>query len=168
MTTFETWKPHPEYTRYLVSNLGRVRGPRGKILKPFYHHRGDYAMVKLSDLQRGDTTKMIHVIVLETYDKPRPEGEVARHLDGNPKNNELSNLAWGLPHENTRDAVLHGTHVNTKLNPTTVRILLHLRNMRTLPQNEVARTFGLSCAIVCQVWGRKRWNFVPVPRNIWS
>lgn len=55
----------------------------------------------------GRTTR-VHVLVLEAFDRPRPKGAVCRHLDGNPINNHLSNLAWGTHKENTEDRKRHG------------------------------------------------------------
>jgi len=39
---------------------------------------------------------------------PCPEGMECRHLDGNPGNNNLENLAWGTREENMKDRVDHG------------------------------------------------------------
>lgn len=37
---------------------------------------------------------------------------MCRHLNGNPYDNRLENLAWGTPSENMLDKVRHGTHHN--------------------------------------------------------
>jgi hypothetical protein len=41
-----------------------------------------------------------------------------RHLDGNPKNNRLENLAWGTYKENAQDRELHKAMRRRKLMPT--------------------------------------------------
>ena len=56
----------------------------------------------------------VHVLVMAAFVGPRPEGAVTRHLDGNPLNNHLTNLAYGSQSENLRDAVAHGTHAHAK------------------------------------------------------
>ncbi len=53
----------------------------------------------------------IHRVLLAAFVGPCPEGMECRHLDGNPKNNSLSNLAWGTPAENAQDKIRHGTQV---------------------------------------------------------
>ncbi|WP_221625413.1 HNH endonuclease [Homoserinimonas aerilata] len=41
-----------------------------------------------------------------------PTGPVVRHLDGNPDNNAVTNLAFGTVAENNRDTIRHGRNVN--------------------------------------------------------
>lgn len=52
----------------------------------------------------------MHVLVAAAWLGPRPDGLVIRHLDGNSRNNDVRNLAYGTPAENVRDTVRHGTH----------------------------------------------------------
>jgi len=51
----------------------------------------------------------IHVLVLLAFVGPRPEGQQARHLNGNATDNRRVNLAWGTPKQNTADSIRHGT-----------------------------------------------------------
>lgn len=53
-------------------------------------------------------TYKIHQLVLLAFSGAMPDGAVSRHLDGNPKNNCASNLAWGTALENSQDMVAHG------------------------------------------------------------
>jgi hypothetical protein len=41
---------------------------------------------------------------------PQPGTRVVRHLDGDPANNHVSNLAWGTQSENMKDTLQHGTN----------------------------------------------------------
>jgi hypothetical protein len=47
---------------------------------------------------------------MEAFVGLRPKGLETRHLDGDPSNNQLSNLAYGTSSENHLDMVRHGTH----------------------------------------------------------
>jgi hypothetical protein len=51
----------------------------------------------------------VHALVLLAHTGPRPEGMVVRHLNGDPADNRLANLAYGTYVENQADAVRHGT-----------------------------------------------------------
>jgi hypothetical protein len=55
-------------------------------------------------------TRLVHQMVLAAHAGPRPDGQEVRHLDGDPLNNWLANLAYGTPSENSADKVRHGTH----------------------------------------------------------
>lgn len=58
---------------------------------------------------KGQTkTSPVHTWVALTFLGPRPEGQEVRHLDGDPGNNTLGNLAYGTPSENRYDTVRHG------------------------------------------------------------
>lgn len=99
---------------YEVSSGGKVRsvprkGTRGGILKPYRREDG-YATVNLS---REGVTKQCRInrLVLEAFVGPGA-GTESRHLDGDPTNNILDNLAWGTRSENALDSVRHGTHRN--------------------------------------------------------
>jgi hypothetical protein len=55
----------------------------------------------------------VHVLMLEAFVSPRPEGQVGRHLNDVPDDNRLENLAWGTHQDNSRDSVTNGGHRNT-------------------------------------------------------
>lgn len=114
----EFWKPVPNYEGiYSVSNLGRVRRDRGgylvcqtgRILKPGL--RSGYPSVTLCKRgKRASTT--IHRLVALAFIGPKPIYAESRaeinHLDGDRKNNRLSNLEYATVSENKRHAVRIG------------------------------------------------------------
>ncbi len=110
----EEWRPIPGHPKYEVSSLGRVRSLHSaepRVLK--MHPAGsrlDYLYVSLG----GSTQGAVHTFVAAAFLGPRPPGLEVRHLNGDPKNNTPSNLAYGTSSENARDTVLHGTHAETR------------------------------------------------------
>jgi hypothetical protein len=50
----------------------------------------------------------VHHLVLLAFKGPCPKGMEARHLDGDPSNNKISNLRWGTPKKNMQDRDKHG------------------------------------------------------------
>lgn len=106
----EMWKTVRGFDRYEVSNLGNVRNSlTGKPMKAWT--RGRYGHMSVGLRREGKTHfKYVHVLVMAAFVGDKPEGLETRHLDGNPKNNILSNLKYGTPSENRYDSVKHGTH----------------------------------------------------------
>jgi hypothetical protein len=110
----EVWIPVPGFEGcYEVSNHGRVRSirrkgaPGGLIAQRL--GSGGYRSVGLCRHGRTRIVR-VHILVLSAFAGPRPSGQVVRHLDGNPENNHLGNLAWGTYGDNLDDSVAHGTH----------------------------------------------------------
>lgn len=59
-------------------------------------------------------TYYVHVLIAATHLGPRPEGQQVRHLDGNPPNNHVTNLAYGTAREQRLDDVRNGVHNHSK------------------------------------------------------
>lgn len=91
--------------------LGRTFRRRGKMLTAYMAN--GYPTVTLSARDRR-RTQQVHRIVAEAFIGPRPEGADIRHLDGNPRNNHVSNLAYGTRSENMLDEVHAGRHYQTR------------------------------------------------------
>ena len=112
----EEWRPVVGYEGdYEVSSCGRVRSldrlvqrptspfrARGRTLKPVLV-RG-YPLVTL----RGGRRHLVHVLMLEAFVGPRPEGMYGCHWDDVKTNNVLSNLRWDTPAANSEDKRRHG------------------------------------------------------------
>src|ERR1044072_2359706 len=81
------------------------------------------------------TIYMVHRIVLEAFVGPRPAGMECRHLDGNPGNNNLSNLQWGTPLQNAADRKAHGKRGS--------RARFYTHNGHTLLLKDWARLLGI-------------------------
>lgn len=116
------WRAIPGWDGYYeVSDDGQVRSlPRiilrrdgtsqrvpGRPLMLCENNRG-YWMVHLKR-NKQRTPMTVHRAVLTSFVGPRPPGQVARHLDGDRKNNLLSNPCWGTYRENGLDSIRHGT-----------------------------------------------------------
>ena len=113
----EEWRSIPGFPHYEVSNLGRVRSldrpyHPGRVLKQqcvnWTEERG-YRQVVLRENYRTHTMK-VHRLVAMAFLPNRSDYPQVRHLDGNPENNWVGNLAWGTNSDNTVDQVRHGTH----------------------------------------------------------
>lgn len=120
------WKTIPGYRGvYEVSSYGEVRRIGSvKTLKP--RKSRNYLYVSLHEKMKYKG-ELIHRLVLKAFCGEPSAKEEARHLDGNPENNKLSNLKWGSKRENFEDRLLHGTvdrnGKKPKLTPNKVKLL---------------------------------------------
>ena len=113
----EQWCWIPEYEGlYRVSVEGIIwsmprKHTHGGILKQIPDKR-NYRWITLTKDGRQQRYQ-VHRLVLFAFDRFPGEGEECRHLDGNPANNNRSNLTWGTRGENMQDMLVHGTHANS-------------------------------------------------------
>lgn len=175
----EQWKKIKDFCFYEVSNIGRVRSVgayrinslghkrfiRGKILSGFIDDDG-YRKVILYKKEKGwksRKTKTVHSLVLEAFSGPR-KGRIARHLDGNPKNNKIENLKWGSPKENCKDRKNHGreykppkghNHLMSCLSSKDVEKIKSLKGK--IKQFECAELFKCSRVTIYRIWTGKRY-----------
>ena len=115
VSEIELWKPIGCDGRYEVSNFGRVRcwQQRGKRLSTPYiksvSHGTTYDFVSLHRDDGRTLRHNLHVLVATAWCEKDESHYVVRHLDGNPRNNKASNLAWGTQVDNSQDSFRHGT-----------------------------------------------------------
>lgn len=120
----EVWKEIPGYEGcYEVSTHGRIRTVLGRLVKDKWGHvkpspvrylkqsndSDGYKIVKLITLD-NKRIKKVHRLVCLAFIGPPPEGMIVCHNDGNPSNNDISNLRYDTPGSNMLDKVKHGTH----------------------------------------------------------
>lgn len=156
----EVWLPYPGDTRYSVSNLGRVRGPR-KLLE------GTECSGPVKYRQYGigrESTKLGHSLVMETFVGPLPVGMQVRHLDGDPQNNRVSNLMYGTPLENAADKQRLGTtvrgevHKLAKLTEESVASIRAEYARGDVSQRQLASKYGVAQSLVGRVINHQSWQ----------
>ena len=171
----EQWRPVAGFEGvYSVSSLGRVRSEarvverrgahpqriRERILKPG-KHTGGYRIVMLC-VEARPRVFLIQKLVLTAFRGARPPGMEARHLNGDPTDNRLSNLEWGTPVENAADRDRHNRQVrgqavgNSKLTEADVRSI----RADVRPQKEIAADFGVTQTMVSRIKLGKAWGWL--------
>jgi len=142
----ELFVPVPGYPGYSASQLGRIKGPSGKILSQTADPRG---YLRIGDHSRTPVHKMI---LLAWRGLPAP-GYECRHGPRGKFCNELTNLKWGTRSENARDRVLAGNHGNYKGKKGPIRAVIRGDGERWENAAEAARakgTTGTSILRVCE------------------
>lgn len=96
---------------YAVSDQGDVYSfLTERTLKPYKDPHG-YLQVTLRG--GGKHTKArVHVLMLEAFVGPRPEGGIACHRNDQSADNRLENLYWGTKSHNGVDCVRNGLNAN--------------------------------------------------------
>jgi len=102
----EVWKRIPDFPEYEASTLGRIRQGQTLIHPSLWNP----SLISVAKKRRA-----IAYWILITFKGPPPlpygkrKGcSLARHLNDNRSNNELTNLAWGTQKENIADAYRNG------------------------------------------------------------
>jgi hypothetical protein len=107
----EEWRTVDGWPDYDVSSWGRVcsrKKARPRLLNPSIQSSG-YPVVTLYGASFDIRLYIkVHKLVIETFAGPPADGQVVRHLDGDPINNCLDNLRYGTPAENSQDRSAHG------------------------------------------------------------
>jgi hypothetical protein len=167
----EVWKSIPGFEgSYEVSNLGRVRSLArvimqksrcgreyvkrvpARILRPGRKTSGHVSVV----LGRKGGSHDIHILVLETFIGPCPNGMECRHKNGDPADNKLSNLVWGTRGDNIRDKKWHPRPSGYKLSGAQASsIKRQLKGGRRGVGRQLAEKYGVAeCTISAIKVGR--------------
>ena len=161
MEPTEIWKAVPGYEgRYEVSDLGRVRNiVRGQPLKPWPNGKGGYLQVSLHENTVRETFT-VHRLVLEAFAGPPGPAQECRHINGDRKDNRLSNLAWATHAENEKDKVLHGTRIRGDKHFWAVLNEAQVLRIRedARPLKAIAGEYGVHIATVSAIRLRKSWR----------
>lgn len=158
----EEWR-ETEYPGYMVSNLGRVVGPRKRILNPSIRPNGMYPFVTCG---RGNVMS-VHTLVCTAFHGPRPAGKEVAHYDGDSHNNRADNLRWATHAENSADMTRHGSHrdrvgekvPSSKLTAEQVRLIRAAQPWRGY-KTQLAKEFGVCRTTIDNVVNGKTWMSV--------
>ena len=103
----EIWKKVKGFEDYYeVSNIGRVKNSKGRILKPYINNKG-YKCIKFQ-IKRLLTYYLIHRLVAENF-IPNPNNyPCVDHIDSNKQNCSDTNLEWVTQKENMQRASKKG------------------------------------------------------------
>ena len=193
----EEWRAISDFPDYAVSNEGRIkrivpdyRGRVGGIMKPY---AGRYMNVTLCK-NTVPHVLLVHRLVCAAFNGAMPDDrQNVAHNDGNPHNNNASNLRWATHKENEADKVIHGTNMRGKPSwvpperrPRGQRHGRHTMPERTArgergglaklteakvtsirldarPRKEIAADFGISVTMVGFIQRGISWAHVPMP-----
>lgn len=132
-------------SHYEVSSAGEIRSIHSGRVRRLFVRKNGYRAIYLT---AGAQSKcvLLHSVVLSAFVGPRPVGRVCRHLDGNPANNTVSNLAWGTPAENSNDCRMHGRTPAGERNPKAKLTATKVRAIRqsSADASDLAALYGVT------------------------
>lgn len=177
------WKEVPNHPGYYVNRSGQVASSLSRVpskvkpkyeasanLRIMYLHKNceGYLFVRL----RPRRKVRVHCLILEAFVGPRPKGYECRHLNGNPGDNRLENLAWGTRSENQRDRREHGTlvggerHGRSKLSTDQVRRMREMFDGGIQTRRQLASEFQISRSQVDKIVGRRHRVTDPIEASL--
>lgn len=173
----ELWADVPGWPGYEISATGRVRSwklrgraaTNGKtrsvpVARKLSMTHDGYLWICLKDNDRKQNYT-IHRLVLMAFSGPPLPGMQARHLDGNPLNNDLSNLVWGTALENHADRRRHGNTPQgganqfARLSASDVLAIRAAAEQGT-PRRSIQEHYGLSKSCIGHIIRRHTWRHI--------
>lgn len=139
------WKPHKKYTKYEISNDGKIKNSKtGRILKTSVNKQG-YEQVCIHHNGK-QYTKNIHRLIAETfYDYDKYDELEVNHIDGNKLNNRIENLEWCTRKENVDHAFRK--HLRVPSRRIKIRVIETGEEYESI--RECARTIGVDQSMIC-------------------
>lgn len=148
----EQWKDVPEFPGYRVSNLGRVQGVSGRVLRPCITSNGYVQYIFCRE--DGKYPKRGHRLVAEAF-IPNPLSlPIVHHINHERQDNRAENLMWCTCSQNLRFAVEEGRPVGGSRYPrksfeSCVEAVLHV--LRGATQSEAAKRTGVEASYISRL-----------------
>lgn len=111
--------------------------------------------------------QLVHRLVLESFVGPCPLGMETRHLNGNPKDNNIANIKWDTRSENTKDRTRLNTggdygdrHHNAVL---TTALVTELRRRVAAGEtcSQLAKETGIRKHTIYLAISGRSWSYLP-------
>lgn len=107
----------------------------------------------------------VHMLVLELFIGPAPDGMISAHENGVRSDCRLSNLRWDTQKNNIADKKRHGTHQSGEKHGQAVLRSEQVREIRACRLSgeksvDIARRFGVSPSTVSAIVTQRLWKDV--------
>ncbi len=156
----ENWKPIHEGglpDGYEISDSGRLKNPKGRVLKVWLTNSGYYMVNLTSRHKHFYLHRLVVKYFLGGFSKEKTE---VNHVDGNKKNNVVSNLEAVSKSDNLK----HGYHVlghrrhNQKLEKVQAEEIILLFS-HGMSQRKLAKMYDVSLMVVNRIINKKQYAY---------
>ncbi|WP_287257689.1 HNH endonuclease [Mesorhizobium sp.] len=118
----------------------------------------------------GQVKRKVHQAVADAFLGPCPPKHEVRHLDGNPANNCVSNLAYGTRAQNVADAIAHGTFTRGEKNGVAKLSDKQVASIKAMLEIgargvDVAFAFGVSKQAISSIRAGHNWAHIQPDRG---
>lgn len=168
-------KPIPAFPGYFASTDGIIWSAWGtgsremdterlRPLKTAVSHDGYHSVTLCRNGKK--CYRSVHRLIAYVFIGDVPDGKHVCHYDGDPSNNNVSNLRIDTPAGNAADKERHGTLRRGEDHPTaklTERQVYQIRTWAKLgmPYVKIAKRFGISDKQVSNIVRRIKWAHLP-------
>lgn len=151
---------------YTITDKGEVYSDITGLMKTRNKGNTEYQIINFMRNDGKKKTYRLHRLVLMAF-KPidNPEEKEVNHIDGNKKNNCLSNLEWCTSSENQTHAFKNGLQKArkgeesnfSKLSSDDIKIIQELRK-QGCTQKEIANKVGCTRSNISYILSNKTWQ----------
>ena len=147
---------------YYITDDGKVWSERTQKFLSFQYDKNGYVKVQMRSTDNKSHRYSIHRLVLENF-KPveNMENLQVNHIDGNKKNNNLTNLEWTTSEENIRHAIDNNLRATingaSKLTPEQV-IEIYRRATNGERNIDLGKEFNIHPDQVDRIKNKKAWK----------
>jgi hypothetical protein len=159
----EVWKNIPNYKKYQVSNLGKIKSfaknkQNGKILKFSHNHKGYNQVILVKD--KKPNNQLVHRLVAQAF-IPNPNNlPQVNHKDGNKQNNCVDNLEWITNKDNIKHAKEHNLYPKSSERKTCRKVNQYDLNGNFIKQwnyiMAIEKELGYDNRCICRCCKNKR------------
>lgn len=170
MSQVETRRLHdfvPEIKdNYFINTDGEIFSDRVGKMKSRNKPGTEYQIINFQTVDNKKKTFRVHRLVLMAFDPvDGMENLQVNHIDGNKKNNKLSNLEWCTSSENQKHAYVTGLNRGrkgessnlSKLTNEDIEKIFELRAQGYL-QREIAEIVGCTRSNISYILNNKTWQ----------
>lgn len=170
----EVWLPiHGWEGLYEISNMGRVKSFKRKIVKILKQEVQKYDYLQTQFIKLGITTRQkVHRVVAITF-IPNPENKPqVNHINGIKHDNRVENLEWCTAHEN----MVHAFTIGLKRNLSgvnSIRSNLSIENINEIfklreenqTYSKIGAKFNLTKGAIYRILKKKSWQHIKQDKN---
>jgi len=153
----EEWKTIPMYSKYLASNLGRIKTIKGKILLGY--NQNGYKIVKISNDNNKRCSVGIHRLVAMAF-IPNPNNlPTVNHINKVRNDNNLDNLEWMSVKNNN----IHSKqHKSSSFQGHSIFYerdlkLIHKMLEYNVPRKEIEEIYGIKKDVLTNLFNSKNY-----------